>query len=77
MLSGIVSRYLKILSVSVVTWVMLASSALAQAAAEAKDEGKSYAPAYIVVLLCIVLGIFVTARAGRRTSEVKANSEYE
>jgi hypothetical protein len=53
---------------------MQAAEALAQrkkAAAEAAPAGKSYVIPYMVVVLCIALGLVVVCRSGNRSKEPK------
>ncbi len=50
---------------------LLESAVFAQNTATAPAPGKSYVLAYALVVLCVLLGLVVVCRPGRRSSEPK------
>lgn len=42
----------------------------------AQGGGQTYGLSWAIVLLCVILGLIVTLRPSRRTSEIKKPKEY-
>jgi hypothetical protein len=71
------SRWLRCFALALLVWLAIAGTTFAQKGKPPEIEPKGYFLSYTLVVLCLVLGVYCTARPSKRTSELKKQAEDE
>ncbi len=64
-------RWLRPFALALLVWLAAMNSAFAQKGKPPPEEPKGYFLQYTLTVLCLFLGVYVTARPSKRTSEIK------
>jgi peptidoglycan/LPS O-acetylase OafA/YrhL len=70
-------RWLRSLALALLVWLSALSPVMAQKKQQEPEEPKGYFLQYTLTVLCLVLGVYATARPSKRTTEVKKKTEEE
>ncbi len=70
-------RWLRCFALALLLWLAATGSALAQKGKPEPEEPKGYFLSYTLLVLCLVLGAYCTARPSKRTSELRKEVEEE
>lgn len=68
-------RWLRCFTLALLVWVVAAAPAWAQKGKPPEEEPKGYFLQYTLAVLCLVLGVYCTARPSKRTSELRKDTE--
>jgi len=64
-------QLLRGLAVTLSIWLAVAGTTFAQKGKPEPEQPKGYFLSYTLLVLCLVLGVYCTARPSKRTSEIK------
>lgn len=70
-------RWLRPFALALLVWLTAINSAFAQKGKPPEEEPKGYFLSYTLTVLCLILGVYCTARPSKRTSEIKKLAEDE
>lgn len=70
-------RWLRCFVLALFIWLAATGSAFAQKGKPPEEEPKGYFLSYTLAVLCLVLGVYCTARPSKRTSELRKQIEEE
>lgn len=70
-------RWLRCFALALLVWFAAAGSAFAQKNKPPEEEPKGYFLSYTLVVLCLFLGVYCTARPSKRTTELRKETEEE
>jgi hypothetical protein len=70
-------RWFRSLALALLVWLAAMAPAYAQKNKPPEPEQKGYFLSYTLTVLCLILGVYCTARPSKRTSEVKKQAEDE
>lgn len=71
------ARWFRCFALALLVWLAATSAAFAQKGKPEPEEPKGYFLSYTLVILCLVLGAYCTARPSKRTSEINKPVEEE
>jgi hypothetical protein len=70
-------RWLRCLAITLSFWLAVAGTTFAQKGKPPEEEPKGYFLSYTLLVLCLVLGVYCTARPSKRTGEIRKQVEEE
>jgi Na+/melibiose symporter-like transporter len=70
-------HWLRCLAITLSVWLAVAGTTFAQKGKPEPEEPKGYFLSYTLLVLCLVLGAYCTARPSKRTGEVRKQVEEE
>jgi len=71
------SRWIRCIVLALLVWLAAAETVFAQKGKPEPEEPKGYILQYTLLVLCLVLGVYCTARPSKRTSELRKEVEEE
>jgi hypothetical protein len=55
-------------------WLASTATCWAQTYGEEEPEEKAYAPCYIIIMMCVALGLMMICRTGKRSADVRRSA---
>ncbi len=72
-----IGRWLRPFVLAFSFWLLAVVPAFAQRGKPPEEEPKGYIMQYTLTVLCLVLGVYATARPSKRTTEINKPMEEE
>jgi len=70
-------HWLRSFALALLVWLAALPPVFAQKGKPPEEEPKGYFLQYTLTVLCLVLGVYATARPSKRTSEIRKQAEDE